>query len=160
MSPDEAQVGPTSTNVRRFLTSATVLYFGIAIYVLSFFLPAVNPYDLGGIPGWACAWLSFGSIGEGVSWSALGFFGALINPIAITYVVLRIRNRAPHFRSVLATAILLFIPLTWLSLAFAQYKIEAGHIAWIAGLLSMISWSDLRYLLRLPYVTGTLTPDF
>ena len=117
----------------------------------------MNPYDLGGLPGWACAWLSFAAIGDGISWSALGFFGALINPIAIAYVVLRVRDRAPHFRSGLATAILLFIPLTWLSLAFAQYKIEIGHIAWITGLLLIISWSDLRYLLRLPYVSGSLT---
>lgn len=160
MHPDGTQVGSASLNVNRFLTRGIFLYVGIASYVLSFVLPAVNPYDLGGLPGWACAWLSFAAIGDGVSWSALGFFGGLINPIAIAYVVLRIRNRAPHFRSGLATAILLFIPLTWLSLAFVQYRIEIGHFAWIAGLLFMISWSDLRYLLRLPYVTVSLTPHF
>jgi hypothetical protein len=148
MSPDEGQVGAVCPNAGRFPTRAVFLYFGIAIYALSFFLPAVNPYNLGGFPGWACAWLAFSTIGDGVSGSALGFFGGLINPIAITYVVLRIRNRAAHFRSALATAILLFMPLTWLSLAITQYRVEIGHVAWITGLLLMISWSDLRYLSR------------
>ncbi len=84
-----------------------------------------------------------------MSVSALAFFGGLINPIAIAYVVLRILGRAPDVRSGLATTILFFIPITWLSLAFMSYRIEIGHIAWISGLVLMISWSDLCYFSRL-----------
>lgn len=77
--------------------------------------------------------------------SALFFFGGLINPIAIVYISLRILDRAPRVRSGLATAILLLIALTWLSLALMQYRIRIGHIAWITGLFLMIAWSDLRF---------------
>lgn len=157
MFPDGAQVGSPALRARRFLTSNVLLCIGIGIFVLSFFLPAVNAYELD-FDGFACGWVSLFALQDGMSVSALAFFGGLINPIAIFYVVLRIRDRGPHFRSVLSTAILLFIPLTWLSLAFAQYRVEIGHVAWITGLLLMISWSDLRYLLRLPYVTGSLIP--
>jgi hypothetical protein len=43
----------------------------------------------------------------------LAFFGGLINPIAIVYIVLRILRRTIKVRTGLAIAILLFIPLTW-----------------------------------------------
>jgi hypothetical protein len=35
-----------------------------------------------------------------------------------------------------------------------RYRIEIGHIAWISGLLLMISWSDLHYFSRLRRVNA------
>jgi hypothetical protein len=122
-----------------------LFWLGIAIYVLSFFLPSVNPYSLGPFPGWACAWVAFFTLGER-SAESLAFFGALINPIAIAYVVLHIRNRAPRVRVGLALAILLFIPLTWVSLVVMRFPVEIGHVAWIVGLLLMMPWADFRRL--------------
>ena len=113
MFPDGNQVGLPALRARRLLTSDILLYVGIGIFVLSFFLPAVNAYDLD-FDGFACAWLSLFSVGDGMSISALAFFGGLINPVAITYVVLRIVGRVPNLRRGLSTAILSFIPITWL----------------------------------------------
>jgi len=149
MSPDGTQVGVPLLRASRFLTGDALFYVGIGIFVVSFFLPAVNLNGLGVLDGFACAWLSFFALQDGKSVSTLACFGGLINPIAITYVVLRILGRAPRVRSALATTILFFIPITWLSLALASYRIEVGHIAWITGILLMISWPDLGYFSRL-----------
>ena len=147
MSPDGTQVGLPALRASRLPTSGALFYVGIGIFVVSFFLPAVN--GLVDLDGFACAWFSLFALQDGMSVSALAFFGGLINPIAIAYVVLRILGRAPRVRSALATTILFFIPITWLSLAPSSYRIEIGHIAWIAGILLMISWPDLRSFSRL-----------
>ncbi len=153
MFPDGAQVGSPALRARRFLTSNALFYIGIGIFVVSFFLPAVNAYGLD-FDGFACAWLSLFALQDGMSVSALAFFGGLINPIAITYVVLRILGRAPSVRRILSTTILFFIPITWLSLAFTPYGIKIGHVIWISGLMLVISWSDLGHLPRLRRVSA------
>jgi len=158
MSPDETQVGLPALSASRFLASNALFYVGIGIFVVSFLLPAVNLNGLGDLDGFACAWLSLFALQDGMSVSALTFFGGLINPIAIPYVALRILGRAPRVRSALATTILFSIPITWLSLALTSYRIEMGHIAWITGLLLMISWSDFRYLSRLRHAPGPFNP--
>jgi len=147
MLPDGDQVGLPALRARRLLTSA-LLCVGIGIFVLSFSLPAVNAYDLD-LDGFACSWLSLCSVGDGMSISSLAFLGGLINPVAITYSVLRVLGRAPNLRKGLSTAILFFIPITWLSLALMRYGIRVGHVAWILGLLLMIDWSDLGHFSRL-----------
>ncbi len=81
--------------------------------------------------------------------SSLAFFGGLINPIAIAYVVLRIRNRAPKTRIAFESTILLCIPVTWLSLAIMHFRIGVGHVAWVTGLLLMVSWKDFSLRNRL-----------
>jgi len=137
------QIESSSTRVKKSLLERILFYTGIVIYAGSFFLPAVNA-DVGGpLLGWACAWLAFFTLHE-IDLSSLAFFGAWINPIAIVYLVLRILNRVPRVRIGLAAAILIFIPLTWLALFKIHYTIRVGHVAWIAGLLLMISWTDFR----------------
>jgi hypothetical protein len=136
---DEAQIAPSS---KRLLSASTFFYTGMFIYVVSFFLPAVDP--IVDIPGWASALSALAALGNHEFWSYLAFCGGLINPLVIVYIVLRIRDRAPRVRIGLASAILLFIPLTWLSLVSMKYRIEIGHVAWIAGLLLMISWTDFQ----------------
>jgi len=133
----------------RLLSALIFFRLGIAIYVLSFLLPAVNPYSLGSFPGWSCAWLAFFTLGER-SAGSLAFFGALINPIAIACAVLRIRGRAPRVRIGFAIAILLFIPLTWAAMVSMRFAVEIGHVAWIAGLLLMTPWTDFRHLATRP----------
>jgi hypothetical protein len=144
MQSDGVQIDHPSSGVRTFLTTFTLFDVGIGIYIVSFFLPAVNAAYMGDIVGWQCAWLAFFSLGEDKSLSPLAIFGALINPIAIAYIVLRIFDRAPKARVRLASAILLFIPITWLSLLMMHFSIRIGHVAWIVGLLLIISWKDYR----------------
>lgn len=146
MSPDGFQVGAHSPRLTKFQTNSAFFYLGIGLYVASFFLPAVDPSNFVVLPGWACAWFSLFALEDGRTMSALFFFSGLINPIAIVYILLRILGRAPRVRSGLASAVLLFAALTWLSLVFMQYRIKIGHFAWISGLLLMISWMDIpRY---------------
>jgi hypothetical protein len=66
------------------------------------------------------------------------FFGGLVNPLAIFYIVLRLLNRAPGTRKTVAIAILMCIPITWLFLSRMAFTIHVGHIAWIVGLLFMV----------------------
>jgi hypothetical protein len=99
--------------------------------------------DHSGAPGWICAWMAFFGL-DNKDVNGLAVFGGLINPIAIAYIVLRIRYRAPEARFFLAGATLAFIPLTWLSLIMMHLGILIGHFAWIAGLLLMIDWKDFR----------------
>ena len=119
-----------------------VFYTGLALYVISFFLPAVAD-NTGGLPGWFCAWFAFAALHGVNQVSPVAIFGGLINPVAVVYVVLRILGRARRLRIASAIAILIFIPLTWLSLIFMQLGVRIGHVLWIAGLLLMISWKDL-----------------
>jgi hypothetical protein len=122
-------------------------YVGFGLYLLSFFLPAVNWFAP--MPGWLCAWMSLWAwAGGGLrdqSWvvpmfagSVLGFLGGLINPLAILYAVLRGRNAAVKLRRSLCTTILWCIPFSWLCLLVLKMEVRVGHIAWIAGLLLMI----------------------
>jgi hypothetical protein len=147
MSSDDPKVGSRSLGVKRYLASAA-FGAGIGVYLTSFFLPAVDPYKLGNIPGWACAWTAFFAPWDKHE-SPLAFFGGLINPIIIAYVVLRISGRAPRVRIALESAILLCIPLTWLSLLRMHFGIAVGHIAWITGILLIISWKDFSLRTRL-----------
>jgi hypothetical protein len=102
----------------------------------------VDPYILGDIAGWACVWTAFFAPWEKPE-SPLAFFGALISSITIAYVVLRISDRALKVRVALENAVLLCIPLAWPSLVSRHFKIWVGHIAWITGILLMISWKGL-----------------
>lgn len=124
----------------------TFFYVGLTLYAFSFLLPAIK--DSGGLhPGWTCAWLALlaCSVKEV---NGLAFFGGLINPVALAYIVLRILDRAPEARFLLVLAVLTFIPITWLSLITMHLGIWIGHIAWIAGLLLIIDWKDLQSLRR------------
>lgn len=84
----------------------------------------------------------FGLANDNVNFLAV--FGGLINPLAVAYVILRIDDRAPEGRWFFAIGILAFIPLTWLSLLMMHLGVRVGHIAWIAGLLLIVDWDDLR----------------
>jgi hypothetical protein len=119
-------------------------YLGVVLYVLSFVLPAVSVVgEAKAAPGWVCAWIAFFGVNDD-SVSPLAVFGGLINPLALAYIVLRIRDRAPGTRWFLALGILAFIPVSWLALLLMHLGIRVGHIAWIAGLLLMISWKDFN----------------
>jgi hypothetical protein len=82
MFPDGTASRLPAIRGRGFLTSKALLFVGTGAFVLSFFLPAVNANGLD-LDGFACAWLSLFALQDGMSISALAFFGGLINPIAI-----------------------------------------------------------------------------
>jgi hypothetical protein len=121
---------------------------GFLLYLLSFFLPAVL-WATGPMPGWLCAWMSLlvwateglrdqSFVVPMFAGSVLGFFGGLINPLAILYAVLRGRDAAVKLRTSLCTTILWCIPFSWLCMLVLKMQVRVGHIAWIAGLLLMV----------------------
>lgn len=140
----------------------TVIFFtGLALYVLSFFLPVFkDTVGSKSISGWRCAcaalflWvidLGPNTIpGLNVGYR-LGGFGGIVNPIAVAYIVLRILDLARRTQRVLAALILLCILLTWTSLVILCLQDAdcpgLGHAVWVAGLLLMISapfWESFR----------------
>src|ERR1017187_2731246 len=112
----------------------TTFYLGLVVYLVSFFLPAVEQPSP--MSGWMCAYLSLWAWLNKPLWMC--FFAGIINPLAIAFVVLRHRNRAPKTRRVIALAVLACIPITWLFLSDMELGIRVGHVVWIAGLLLIL----------------------
>jgi hypothetical protein len=124
--------------------SSKTFYFGVVLYLVSFFLPAVW-LDHFFVPGWACAylalsvWATDGFVNAGYQLGVrLTIFGGLINLLAITYAVLRQLHRTPRGRLTVALALVACMPPMWLSLYLLDAPPYLGHAAWISGLLLMI----------------------
>jgi hypothetical protein len=130
---------------RNFRPPAKVFYLGLTLFVVSFFLPSLNQHGHDHVVGWGCAVIAFfGFSSEANGVSGLAVFGGLINPLALVYIVLRIRDRARNVRFFLALAMVTFIPISWMSLAIMHLGILIGHVFWIVGLLLLIDWNDFR----------------
>ena len=112
--------------------SKAALYLGVAIYLVSFRLPAADA-----MPGWMCAVYAIWpwNIQEA---SKLAFFGGLINPLVVLYFFLSAINAGGRIRAVLASAMLICMPLTWVALERMDKRPQIGHFLWIAGILLMI----------------------
>ena len=76
--------------------------------------------------------------------SPLIFYGGIINPMIVAYVFLWLYDAAEGLRTGLSVAILICIPLTWAALAQMYMRILVGHVAWIVGILLIISPSIAR----------------
>jgi hypothetical protein len=136
-------------NLRSFL-SRKAFYLGVALYSISFLLPAVTQ---AGMPmrGFTCALMSLWMWADTKNSSFLVIFGGVINPLAIACIVLRASNRSARLRYYLYSATLLCIPFTWLCLLTLKMGFLVGHVLWIAGLLLMIiseaaQQQDFRFL--------------
>ena len=130
-----------------------LFYFGLIVYSISFFLPALWFTDHFA-EGWGCAylalgvWLTNGFVDPGYQLGVrLTIFGGLINLLAITYAVLTLLRRAPKARLTVALAVVICMPPTWLSIYLVDAPPDVGHAAWITGLLLMI-FGDISVLGR------------
>lgn len=125
-------------------------YFGLLLFMASFFLPAV-----GMVGGFECAFLAIFT----TPWqhddkiSSLAAFGGWLNPELLLFFCLSILRCGHRLRSVLTIAILFSIPMTWIALyrmndaGMALYPLRIGHFLWIAGIL-LIVLPDLPFALR------------
>jgi hypothetical protein len=111
--------------------------FGIAIYVVSFALPAVESHD-GIALGIMCAFDALWPFNDHTA-SPLAFFGGVINPMIATYLFFWLFGVAEELRKKIAVAIFICIPITWISIAQMDFKMLIGHWAWIAGILLTLS---------------------
>jgi hypothetical protein len=124
---------------RRLLRRATLVQ-GAALYLASFFLPAVHGPE--GLPGWFCAWMSFvGALNNGAP-ALLRMFllgCALINPFALTFLVLRFCNAEDALRLHLAKIAQSLILAAWIAIAMLRLSISIGHLLWVAGLVRILA---------------------
>lgn len=148
---DEKTPPTTDALHGRERASSRMFYFGSVLYLISFFLPSVSYLDRF-VPGWWCAYMTLAvwtTSGFGNSGFQLGvrltIFGALINLLAIAYIILT--GHAPRARSFIALALLACMPPMWLSLYFLGSSPYIGHAAWIVGPLLMM-FGDIRVLGR------------
>lgn len=124
--------------------------FGLAIYIISFLLPAV--WNDGGYhPGWSCALLALfvwrddfpGATARYSLGVKLTIFGGVINLLVIAYFLLRIFGQTPRTQKAAAWAILGCLPPMWVSLYLMGAIPSIGHAAWIVGILLMV-FEDIR----------------
>ena len=103
-----------------------VFYLGIVLYVLSFFLVAVDEMH-----GWQCALITLTLFRD--IFRSISFYPGLINPLIIAFVIMRLLNEAPRLRLIIAiAAILLFIP-TWMVVQGMSVKL--GCAMWVVSIL-------------------------
>jgi hypothetical protein len=122
-------------------TIQITLLLGIAVFIASFFLPALFADTPSPYLGWQCAVIAFRL------WKSRLIFSALINPLVLAYVVLWWVDRFPKFQTYLAMAILVCISITWFVLHGA--KMGIAHAMWITGVLLIIAPELARWKLSL-----------
>ena len=139
----DSYIQPDSSGKAIPVTSRLVV-IGLVIYLISFALPAVEG---GPGVGWGllCAVEPFyPSTYRMAGVSPLIFYGGIINPMIVAYVFFWLYDAAERLRTTLSVAILICIPLTWAALAHMYMRIMVGHVAWIVGILLIISPSIPR----------------
>lgn len=128
-------LSPQPAGSNRPRSTPAAFYLGLFLYVISFFLPALDALEKG-MKGWFCAYCAAIMWPQEHLWLAL--FGAIINPLALLFIGMRLSGRAPRARRTIAFLILACLPLTWLSLTDLDARIRVGHVVWVAGLLLML----------------------
>ena len=129
------------------------LAVGLALYVGSFFAPAIAGSAVtppGWAPGYICAFCAFVMPLQG-----LGFFGSdrleflsmlvsgWINPIFIVAMILALRWADKRPFAVLRIAVLAMIPFCWIVYYKERSYPREGHFLWILGML-LILFSQRR----------------
>ena len=145
---DEVVVAPARRVKLRDMTRYQKIWaVGVAVYILSFFVPAMGgTRESGGAPGYSCAWYAFvlplrGFDGYFQS-EHLEYFSLLvsgwINPVFIAAAVLALSRKLGRLFVVLRAALVVMIPFCWV----VYYKEESypreGHFLWILGMLLVL----------------------
>jgi hypothetical protein len=131
-------ISDTATESARFSMASMIAIAGAAIYLTSFFLPAL---DRNPMAGWQCAWLALVMPFTEVTglMRPLLFGSGLINLLVLAYFGLRVCDSRPAVLYWIALIALCLIPLSWISIAVLGAQVKIGHILWIAGLLLMLA---------------------
>jgi hypothetical protein len=120
---------------------------GTAIYLASFFLPAVGG---GGtwIPGWDCARmaliLAFGRF-DSLSLHLLGMGIGLVNPLVLLYFASWAFHAGERIRFGIAMAATALIPLSWIFIAAMHLAAGIGHVLWVGGLWLILLPEVVRF---------------
>jgi hypothetical protein len=141
--PDLAHAGTQE----RWPLGRTCVSVGAAIYLASFFLPAVG--DGSWIKGWECARIALLLAFAPPHVLSLLLLGSgLINPLVLVYFSLRVLGVGERIRRWIAIAAMTLIPLSWIFLALTHLEVGVGHVLWVGGLLLMLLPDVLRFVRR------------
>jgi len=139
------------------------LWLGCALYLASFFLPAVatvRPSEE--FQGWQSAVFYFvSSFRRPLRADLPTLFDvllvpliALINPLTLIYLLLRILRRGEPARQRIAVAAMAFAALTWIFLALhwiappeQRLNLEIGFAVWMAGLVLLMVPDAVRFFI-------------
>ena len=125
---------------------AYVRLVAFALFVISFFLPAINMHSGGPgpgvIPGWTCAWFAsliapialVNSLGQGIHAEAIMLpASGLVNDLFLAICSLGFWPRLRRTRLVLAALMLPCFITTWVFFASSKTVPLVGHFLWIAA---------------------------
>lgn len=153
MNPQLAEdAGPKGRPQRRAF-AALLRLAGLAVLIVSFFLPAIQLEGAGSAPaspnshirGYICAGFAsmmtvstplaaFRTHGEGIdAKSFLLPLAGLVNPFLLIYLVLTLWSGLVRTRMVFAALILVGFIATWLFFAQTHTTPLIGHFLWVAG---------------------------
>jgi hypothetical protein len=125
-----------------------IVWTGVALYVASFFMPAlagaVITAPSGWAPGYICAWYAFTLPlnGFGGFHNHLEYFSLLIsgwiNPVFWMTAPSAFRGSHGQFLGILRIVVFLMIPFCWVVMYQEDSYPREGHFVWIAGMLLVL----------------------
>ena len=133
----------------------TTRIIGFVIFVVAFFLPAIQPSDPQGGPGagpevgWVCAGFALapsaillhpaqllhGAANKDVTL----LFSGWVNPLLLIYLLFSIWRRFVWTRRVLAITVLACLASTWIFFVEVKFIPLIGHYLWVAGILAILA---------------------
>ena len=116
---------------------AVSLWLGLAIFAISFFMPAFYLDSKTTEIGWKCA--------KDALLVSQAIPAGLINPFLVLFAAFALMRRLPRIQTVLAILILCCTVYTWIYLASSQLAV--GNPMWHAGALLVISCEVNRWKL-------------
>jgi hypothetical protein len=133
LNPDLARKQPG----RREVVRKYAWTIGLLLYGASFFMPAVRT-DGTRVSGYLCAWAT---LAFKAGW--FGFACGMTNVLLVICVGLRLLGANPGVRRVMATITLGLLPVSWAFMAQNNLGADAGHAAWVVGILLMLGWDAM-----------------
>lgn len=126
--------------------SGTILLIALAVFVASFFLPAIHiPGIIGNIPGYLCAWVTLTAPSDGLKemsakpleYAALTLSG-LINPVFVIALALLQRNTTRKAGEILRIVLLFIFPACWIVFFMNHYYLHVGYFLWAAAMVAAL----------------------
>jgi hypothetical protein len=132
---------------RKLSLLAIVRLLGVTLFVVAFFLPAVNGQQLGDSPlsGLQCAWITIVIATASVTRESGGaasdivmiVLSAIASPLAATLGVLALLGKAPRARLWLTPLLPICLIAASVFVAHSKMHPLIGHYVWTAGALLM-----------------------
>lgn len=123
--------------------STVLLILGSALFLVSFFLPAVHVADTE-LLGWVCAQVTLFSISEPAEMNLLAFGSGLLNVFVLLYLGARLTGSARGARRFLLYAVAACLAATWVFFSREKIQPVIGHYLWAVGALLITGWEGIE----------------